>query len=106
MPTIWITRDCRDQPVEFIEKAWNHIVADHPELEPYRDAVRLTVERPNFCTREADGSINYYRLGTLDRWPQLYLHVLARVEGDMTQIKTAWPAKRIDPFEEMLCVTN
>jgi hypothetical protein len=80
---------------------------DHPELGSCQDAIRETVERANLCARENDDSLNYYRKGTLAAWPQLYLHVLARDDvAGVTQIRTAWPSKRIDPFEEVLCLTN
>ena len=90
----------------FSEDAWRHILLDHAELQPFQDAIRATVEHPNLCAKESDASLNYYRRGVLAAWPQLYLHVLAREDGEgVIHIRTAWPSKRIDPFEEVLCLT-
>lgn len=44
------------------DRAFEHIVANHPELEPYLDEILATVERPDSC--ESDpfmGRERFYR---------------------------------------------
>ena len=104
MAVLWLTTDCRGRPIELSDTAWQHVCDTHPEVQGCEKQTRLTVEAPNVCTREADGSVNYYRLGGIPGRPGVYLHVVARDYGDKAVVHTAWAALAVDPFEEFLCV--
>ena len=65
----------------------------------------MAVEDPDACTREADESINYYRRGIIAKYPGMYLHVVVRrADAERARVVTAWPARSIDPYEELLWI--
>lgn len=84
------------------------MLLEHPErrfLGGHESAAKTTVEDPDVCTRETDGSINYYRTGTMRRYPSLYMHVLVRRSADGAgEVETIWPSRVIDPAEEYLWI--
>jgi hypothetical protein len=100
-----VATDPLGKRVEMSEAAWSHALA-HPQrsfLAGHEEQARLTVEDPDVCTREKDGSINYYRRGTLARYGDMYLHVVARPAGENgLRVHTVWPSPSIDPCEEYL----
>lgn len=105
MAIIWTTNDCRGKQVNLTDDAWSHALGKRPFLAGHEGQARLTVEDPNICTREGDGSINYYRRGAINGRPQLYLHVLVRdIDGATGDVHTAWPCEVVDNWEEILCM--
>jgi hypothetical protein len=102
---IWTTYACTGDSVELTDDDLRHIRAEHPDLTIDEQAIRVTVEAPEVCTLEIDGSLNFYRRGVIPRREGRYLHVLVRRPGLQAQaaVHTAWASKAIDPFEEILC---
>ena len=103
MPRLWTTTDCRGRIVTLDSGTWDRHVVRRPEISALESIAKLTVERPNLCTREADGSINYYRRGDVPGRPNAYLHVVARDGFGQTEVRTACICFAVDPFEEILC---
>lgn len=103
LDVIWLTYDPLGQSVAFSEEARAHIVYEHPDLEYHVDAIRPTIEAPGVCTREVDGSLNYYRRGVLPAQVGKYLHVVVRPSqlADL-EVRTAWPADFVDEYEERI----
>lgn len=104
MAVLWTTYDPVGQSVALTDEAWHHILYEHPDLAGYQWAIRLAVENPHVCTRELDGSINYYARHVLPRRVGRYLHVIARRSqiADL-EVHTAWPTDAVDEYEERLC---
>ena len=100
---MWIATDCRGRSTTLHEGNWLKHVRKRPEIAGLEAQARATVEDPNFCVREADGSINYYRHGVIPNRPSAYLHVVARDDGAATHIRSIWICFELDPFEEFLC---
>ncbi len=78
-------------------------MAKRPEIAGLEAAAKATVEDPNFCVQEADGSINYYKLGAVAGRPEVYLHVVVRDDPNGATVRTAWISRAVDLFEEFLC---
>ena len=109
LPTIiWEAHDPLGNLVRLEQEAWDHVLRDHPErafLAGHEEQARRTVEDPDVVTREADGSINYYRKGAMQRYPSLYLHIVVRERSQGARtVETAWPSRVIDPPEEYLWI--
>lgn len=101
MATIWITYDPRGQSVVLTDDAWEHILYEHPTLAGHQRAIRLALERPLLCTKELDGSLNYYASDVLPARLGRYLNVLVRPSelADL-EVRTAWPTDSVDAYEE------
>jgi hypothetical protein len=41
----WTVQDRDGNPIYLTEERWGHIVANHPEVEPYEDQLRTTIQR-------------------------------------------------------------
>lgn len=103
MSTGWSTTDCQGKTVEMDDQAWAHAVRKRPFLAGLEQEARLTVEDPDVCAVESDGSVNYYRQGGIARYPKLYMHVVARdVSESRRKVHTVWPSKVVDDYEELL----
>ena len=102
---IWTTYACNGDSVELTDDDLAHIRFEHPDLAADPDIIRLTVETPEVCTLEIDGSMNFYRRGVIPRREGRYLHVVVRRPGLQAQaaVRTAWASKAVDPFEEIIC---
>ncbi len=103
---LWITYACTGETVELTDEALDHIWKEHPDLAIDDSVIRMTVERPDLCTLEFDGSLNFYAKGVIARRTGRYLHVVVRRGGQEAQleVRTAWASKAIDhPYEAILC---
>jgi hypothetical protein len=100
---LWTAKDCRGRTVFLHESNWLKHVARRPEIAGLEQEAKVAVEDPNVCVKEADHSINYWRLGLIGKWPRAYLHVVARDDDAVTTVRSVWIAMEIDPFEEFLC---
>ena len=103
---LWITYACTGETVELTDEALEHIRSEHPDLAVDEDMLRMTVQRPDVCTLEVDGSLNFYAKGIVPRRTGRYLHVLVRRGGHEAQleVRSAWASKAVDhPYEEILC---
>jgi hypothetical protein len=103
---IWATYACTGESVELTEEDFAHIKLEHPDLNVDEQALKVTVEAPEICTLEVDGSLNFYRRGVIPRRAGRYLHVLVRRGGQTADlaVHTAWASKQVDhPYEEVLC---
>lgn len=77
-----------DRLVRLDTLAWNHVLEEHPELEPFLEETLLTVQRPEH--REPDprpGRERYYRRGG----PLAWIRVIAELADGADRVVTAFP---------------
>jgi len=58
----FVVRSVNRVPIRLTEERWRHIVARHPEIEPYRDQVLEAVEDPDFVAKGLHGELKAARL--------------------------------------------
>jgi hypothetical protein len=104
--SVWTTTDCRGRRTTLHESNWLKHVAKRPEIAGLEEQAKATVEDPNFCVRETDDSINYYKSGVVPGRPRAYVHVVARDDPDGTNVRSVWICFDVDPFEEFLCTAK
>ncbi|MGH8574830.1 MAG: hypothetical protein ACREX8_20035 [Gammaproteobacteria bacterium] len=100
---VFTCADPLDRPIAARQRRWeDHIRARHPEIAPRIEAVRATLEAPDFIVSDFDNpdGLNYYRLAVLPSpYDRLYLKVVvscrrigSSVIGDVI---TAYPTGQI-----------
>lgn len=101
--TLFSCADPLGRPIAARRRRWEeHIRARHPEIAPHGEAVRATLEAPDFIVADFDNpdGLNYYRLAVLPSpYDRLYLKVVvsfdrvgSTVIGDVI---TAYPTGQI-----------
>jgi hypothetical protein len=84
-------QDPLGRTVSLRETTWESHVAKRPELKNQLSFVEETVRDPDLVIEAADGSHRYYAAGISPRFPNLYLHVLVRLESsDRGYVRSAW----------------
>lgn len=68
--------------------AWNHVLVEHPELEPFLEETMLTIQRPEHRGSDArPGRERYYRRGG----PLAWIRVVAELADGADRVVTAFP---------------
>lgn len=93
---IFVTTEPFGRQVILSATAWQHVQQAHPEFTHWAP-IKETVEKPNTIGISAKNEAReiYYRLGALERYPNLYVAVVVGYEGEGGRIKTAHLADEV-----------
>lgn len=81
-------------PVELTAERWEHVLAGHPDLAPYRDAVLTCITDPTIRRPGRDPGEWWHYLQ--DTGPSRWLKVVVAYDGDRGYVRTAF-ARRSFP---------
>ena len=87
------TRDHRHRLVILADAAVDHIVDDHPEMEPHLDGVLRAVERPTVHRSGRATNEEWYFLEGAG--PARWLHVVVHFFGEEGSVTTAFGRSRL-----------
>ena len=101
--TVFSCADPLAQPIVARRQRWEeHVRTRHPEVADHVEAVRVTLEIPDYIVSDVDNpdGLNYYRFGVLPPpYHRLYLKVVVTFQhfesGVVGDLITAYPTGRI-----------
>jgi len=100
---IFKTTDIFDREVVLEKSTWdNHVVDGHPEMCGNENAVKCTVEGPEFVY-ESDSHTNrdvFFARQENSTHPKLYTKVIVEYNGNTGEVVTSWFCKEVKGVNE------
>ena len=86
----YVVRSVNGVPIRLTQERWRHIVARHPEIEPFRDPVLIAVKNLDFVAKGLHGELKASRLSIeLPMGPRYFIVVYREVSAKDGFIITA-----------------
>jgi hypothetical protein len=101
--------DCHGRSIVLLESCWNdHIVRDHPELEPLLISLEIVLTNPYRIYQDSLNAAreNFYRAGLFPERPQRLVKVCVDFRQSESghvigEVVTAYAATRMKPSEKL-----